>query len=111
MYDDESYLRRALQAGPPATRSSVPPTPTCSRPSWAVARDEFYLHPALTRVLVSEVLSETHLPTHRFVMSFRISASERSKFCGWWHWAIQTRRLLTPSLSLRKDVSKATGAA
>jgi two-component system, NarL family, response regulator NreC len=56
MYDDESYLRRALEAGASGYALKRAADTDLLSAIRAVARDEFYLHPALTRVLVSDLL-------------------------------------------------------
>ena len=56
MYDDESYLRRALEAGASGYALKRAADTDLLSAIRAVARDEVYLHPALTRVLVSDLL-------------------------------------------------------
>jgi two-component system response regulator NreC len=56
MYDDESYLRRALDAGASGYALKRAADTDLLSAIRAVARDEVYLHPALTRVLVSDLL-------------------------------------------------------
>jgi two-component system response regulator NreC len=55
MYDDESYLRRALEAGASGYALKRAADTDLLSAIRAVARDEVYLHPALTRVLVSDL--------------------------------------------------------
>lgn len=56
MYDDEVYLRRALDAGASGYALKRAADTELLSAIRAVARDEVYLHPALTRVLVSDLL-------------------------------------------------------
>lgn len=56
MYDDESYLRRALEAGASGYALKRAADTELLSAIRAVARDEIYLHPALTRVLVGGLL-------------------------------------------------------
>lgn len=56
MYDDESYLRRALEAGASGYALKRAADTELLSAIRAVARDEVYLHPALTRVLVADLL-------------------------------------------------------
>lgn len=56
MYDDESYLRRALEAGASGYALKRAADTDLLSAIRAVARDEIYLHPALTRVLVGDLL-------------------------------------------------------
>ena len=56
MYDDESYLRRALEAGASGYALKRAADTDLLSAIRAVARDEVYLHPALTRVLVGDLL-------------------------------------------------------
>jgi len=56
MYDDESYLRRALEAGASGYALKRAADTDLLSAIRAVARDEVYLHPALTRVLVNDLL-------------------------------------------------------
>jgi two-component system, NarL family, response regulator NreC len=56
MYDDESYLRRALEAGASGYALKRAADTDLLSAIRAVARDEMYLHPALTRVLVGDLL-------------------------------------------------------
>ena len=56
MYDDESYLRRALEAGASGYALKRAADTELLLAIRAVARDEVYLHPSLTRVLVSDLL-------------------------------------------------------
>lgn len=56
MYDDESYLRRALEVGASGYALKRAADTDLLSAIRAVARDEVYLHPALTRVLVSDLL-------------------------------------------------------
>ena len=63
MYDDESYLRRALEVGASGYALKRAADTDLLSAIRAVARDEVYLHPALTRVLVSDLLRrEAHSP-------------------------------------------------
>jgi two-component system response regulator NreC len=63
MYDDESYLRRALEAGASGYALKRAADTDLLSAIRAVARDEVYLHPALTRVLVTDLLG--HDPSTR----------------------------------------------
>jgi DNA-binding NarL/FixJ family response regulator len=56
MYDDESYLRRALEAGASGYALKRAADTELLSAIRAVVRDEVYLHPALTRVLVADLL-------------------------------------------------------
>ena len=56
MYDDESYLRRALEVGASGYALKRAADTDLLSAIRAVARDEVYLHPALTRVLVTDLL-------------------------------------------------------
>ena len=56
MYDDESYLRRALDAGASGYALKRAADTELLSAIRAVAREEVYLHPALTRVLVADLL-------------------------------------------------------
>lgn len=56
MYDDEVYLRRALEAGASGYALKRAADTDLLSAIRAVARDEVYLHPALTRLLVSDLL-------------------------------------------------------
>jgi two-component system, NarL family, response regulator NreC len=56
MYDDDSYLRRALDAGASGYALKRAADTELLSAIRAVARDEVYLHPALTRVLVGDLL-------------------------------------------------------
>ena len=56
MYDDDSYLRRALEAGASGYALKRAADTELLLAIRAVARDEIYLHPSLTRVLVSDLL-------------------------------------------------------
>ena len=56
MYDDESYLRRALDAGASGYALKRAADTDLLSAIRAVARDEMYLHPALTRVVVNDLL-------------------------------------------------------
>jgi two-component system response regulator NreC len=56
MYDDESYLRTALEAGASGYALKRAADTELLSAIRAVVRDEVYLHPALTRVLVSDLL-------------------------------------------------------
>jgi two-component system response regulator NreC len=56
MYDDESYLRRALDAGASGYALKRAADTELLSAIRAVARDEIYLHPVLTRVLVGDLL-------------------------------------------------------
>jgi two-component system response regulator NreC len=56
MYDDESYLRRALEAGASGYALKRAADTDLLSAIRAVARDEVYLHPALTRVLITDLL-------------------------------------------------------
>lgn len=62
MYDDESYLRRALEAGASGYALKRAADTDLLSAIRAVARDEMYLHPALTRVLVSDLLNRDPRP-------------------------------------------------
>ena len=61
MYDDESYLRRALEVGASGYALKRAADTDLLSAIRAVARDEVYLHPALTRVLVSDLLKRDPL--------------------------------------------------
>jgi two-component system response regulator NreC len=56
MYDDESYLRRALEVGASGYALKRAADTDLLSAIRAVARDEMYLHPALTRVVVADLL-------------------------------------------------------
>ncbi|MCC7103797.1 MAG: response regulator transcription factor [Chloroflexi bacterium] len=56
MYDDESYLRRALEAGAAGYALKRAADTELLSAIRAVARDEMYLHPSLTKVLVTDLL-------------------------------------------------------
>jgi two-component system response regulator NreC len=56
MYDDESYLRRALEAGASGYALKRAADTDLLSAIRAVARDEIYLHPALTRMVVGDLL-------------------------------------------------------
>jgi DNA-binding NarL/FixJ family response regulator len=56
MYDDESYLRRALEAGASGYALKRAADTELLSAIRAVVRDEVYLHPALTRLLVADLL-------------------------------------------------------
>lgn len=61
MYDDESYLRRALEAGASGYALKREADTDLLSAIRAVARDEVYLHPSLTRVLVTDMLQRERL--------------------------------------------------
>ena len=63
MYDDESYLRRALEAGASGYALKRAADTELLSAIRAVAQDEVYLHPALTRVLVSDLLKREASPS------------------------------------------------
>jgi DNA-binding NarL/FixJ family response regulator len=56
MYDDESYLHRALEAGASGYALKRAADTDLLSAIRAVARDEMYLHPALTRMVVTDLL-------------------------------------------------------
>jgi two-component system response regulator NreC len=56
MYDDESYLRRALEVGASGYALKRAADTDLLSAIRAVARDEMYLHPALTRLVVTDLL-------------------------------------------------------
>jgi two-component system, NarL family, response regulator NreC len=56
MYDDESYLHRALEAGASGYALKRAADTDLLSAIRAVARDEMYLHPALTRIVVTDLL-------------------------------------------------------
>jgi two-component system, NarL family, response regulator NreC len=62
MYDDESYLRRALEAGASGYALKRAADTDLLSAIRAVARDEMYLHPALTRVVVTDLLRRDSSP-------------------------------------------------
>lgn len=62
MYDDESYLRRALEAGASGYALKRAADTDLLSAIRAVDRDEVYLHPALARVLVSDLLKRDLRP-------------------------------------------------
>ena len=62
MYDDESYLRRALEAGASGYALKRAADTDLLSAIRAVVQDEVYLHPALTRVLVSDLLKREAAP-------------------------------------------------
>jgi two-component system response regulator NreC len=62
MYDDESYLRRALESGASGYALKRAADTDLLSAIRAVARDEVYLHPALTRVLVNDLLRREPAP-------------------------------------------------
>jgi len=64
MYDDESYLRRALEAGASGYALKRAADTDLLSAIRAVARDEMYLHPALTRVVVTDLLRRDSSPSN-----------------------------------------------